>query len=106
MWKTGELGIVDPGTRRLKRTLPSLQDAAGHYARIAGVRPEAFVAAANSFSVEVKMKAADAQIVAMQVPGTPCIVVNGKYRVEMDSLRTPDELIEVVRFLVARESKP
>jgi len=105
VWKTGELGIVDPGTRRLKRTLPSLQDAAGYYARIAGVKPEAFVAAANSFSVEVKMKAADAQIVAMQVPGTPCIVVNGKYRVEMDSLRTPDELIELVRFLVARESK-
>jgi len=105
VWKTGELGIVDPGTRRLKSTLPSLQDAARYYARIAGVKPEAFLAAASSFSVEVKMKAADAQVAAMQVPGTPCIVVNGKYRVEMDSLRSTDELIDLVRFLVAREGK-
>lgn len=104
VWKTGELAVVDPKTRRLKSPLPSLEDAARYYARIAGVKPEAFMAAGNSFGVNVKIKAADAQVIAMQVPGTPCIVVNGKYRVNMDSVRTSDQLIDLVRFLVAKES--
>ena len=105
VWQTGELAIVDPGTRRLKGTLPSIEDAARYYARISGVKPEAFLSAANSFAVNVKMKSADAQIVAMDVPGTPCIVVNGKYRVNMETLRSNDELIGLVKFLVAKEGR-
>jgi predicted DsbA family dithiol-disulfide isomerase len=50
------------------------------------------------------MKAADSQILAMQVPGTPCIIVNGRYRV--DSMGSAEELIELVKFLVAKESAP
>jgi hypothetical protein len=38
------------------------------------------------------------------VPGTPCIIVNGKYRVIMDSLKTSYDLIDLVNYLVARES--
>jgi thiol:disulfide interchange protein DsbA len=104
IWKTGELGIMDPATHHLKNLQPSLQDAARCYARIAGVRPEAFLAAANSFAVDMKMRAADQQIIAMQVPGTPCIVVNGRYRVDID-LRRGDDVIDLVNFLVAKESK-
>jgi thiol:disulfide interchange protein DsbA len=103
VWSTGELAISDPATRRLKSTQPSLQDAARCYARISGVKPKDFLDAANSFSVDMKMRAADAQIIAMQVPGTPCIVVNGKYRVIMDSVGTSDELTDLVKFLVAKE---
>jgi len=105
VWKTGELAVTDPATHRLKNPQPSLQDAARCYARLSGVKPDAFLAAASSFSVDMKMRAADAQIRAMQVPGTPCIVVNGKYRVNMDSIGSGDELIDLVRFLVAKESK-
>jgi len=104
VWKSGELAVVDPKTRRLKSPLPTLEDAARYYARISDVKPEAFLAAANSFAVNVKMKAADAQVIAMDVPGTPTIVVNGKYRVNMDSLRSGDQLIDLVRFLVAKEA--
>jgi protein dithiol oxidoreductase (disulfide-forming) len=105
IWKTGELAISDPATHQLKNPQPSLQDAARCYARIAGVKPEAFLAAANSFAVDMKIRAANAQILEMQVPGTPCIVVNGRYRVDMDMPRSSDELIDLVRFLVTRESK-
>ena len=105
IWKTGELGISDPATHELKSRLPSLQDAARCYARIAGVKSEEFLAAANSFAVDMKMRAADAQIFEMQVPSTPCIVVNGRYRGNMDTRRSGDEVIDLVRFLVARESK-
>ena len=105
VWKTGELAVSDPQTHRLKNPQPSLPDAARCYARISGVKPEEFLAAAHSFSVDMKMRAADAQIMAMQVPGTPCIVVNGKYRVNMDSVGSGDELISLVNFLVAKESQ-
>jgi thiol:disulfide interchange protein DsbA len=105
IWKSGELAVSDPVTHRLKTPQPSLEDAAHCYARIAGIAPEAFLAAANSFAVDTKMRSADAQIVAMQVFSTPCIVVNGRYRVSMDARRTPDELVDLVRFLVASESK-
>jgi len=104
VWKTGELAVTDPSTKRLRNPQPSIEDAAKCYARLAGVKPDVFLATAKSFSVDVKMRAADAQVRAMQVPGTPCIVVNGKYRVVTESLRSTDELISVVKFLVAKES--
>jgi thiol:disulfide interchange protein DsbA len=106
VWKTGELAVSDPVTHRLKRPQPSIEDAARCYERLTGVKQEQFIAAAKSFGVEMKMKTADAQIRAMQVPSTPCIVVNGKYRVDLDSVATTDEFVDLVRYLVARESTP
>jgi thiol:disulfide interchange protein DsbA len=105
VWKTGELGISDPVTHRLKSPQPTLEDAARCYGRLAGIKPEEFLSAAHSFGVEMKIKAADAQVMAMQVPGTPCIVVNGKYRLELDSLRSSDEIVDLVNYLVAKESR-
>jgi thiol:disulfide interchange protein DsbA len=102
VWKSGELAVTDPDTHRLKEHMPSIEDAARVYARLTGIKPEEFLATARSFSVDVKMKAADSQILAMQVPGTPCIVVNGRYRV--DSVGSAEELIELVKFLIAKDS--
>jgi protein dithiol oxidoreductase (disulfide-forming) len=104
VWKTGELAVADPSTQRLKNPLPTIEDAARVYARLAGVKPETFLGTAKSFSVDMKMRAADSQIMAMQVDSTPTIVVNGKYRVNRSALKTNDELIELVKYLVARET--
>jgi len=106
VWKTGELAIADPVTHQLKRQQPTIEDAARCYKRLTGVTPDRFLAAARSFSVDVKMKQADNEIRAMEVPGTPCLIVNGKYRVVMDSLGSYDELTGLVKYLVARESGP
>jgi thiol:disulfide interchange protein DsbA len=106
VWKTGELGTTVPGTAKLKDPQPSIADAARLYARVASVSPQQFLAMANSFGVDSKMRAADAQILAMQVDQTPTIIVNGKYRVKRDSLTSNDQLIELVKFLVAKESVP
>ncbi len=106
IWTTGELGIADPQSRRLKTKLPTIDDAAKFYQRVAGVKAADFVNASKSFGVDLKMRQADSQIVAMQVTGTPTLVVNGKYRVNNENLKTADEVIELVRFLVARETAP
>ena len=104
VWKSGELATFEPGTNKLKSPLPSIQDAARFYARVAGVNPQQFLAMANSFGVDSKMRAADAQILAMHVDGTPAIIVNGKYRVTRDWHQNTDAFIELIKYLVARES--
>jgi protein dithiol oxidoreductase (disulfide-forming) len=106
VWETGELATMDSSTQRMKNPLPSIEDAAKFYERVAGVKAATFLATAKSFIVDAKMRAADAQILAMQIPGTPCLIVNGKYRVIMDDLRSDNDLIDLVRYLVDKESKP
>ena len=105
VWKTGELQTIVPGTAQLKRPQPTIEDAARLYERVAGVKSGDFVAMAKSFAVDSKMRAADTQITAMQVPSTPCLIVNGKYRVNRDALGpSTDQLIELVKFLIAKDS--
>jgi len=104
IWKTGELAIADPASQRLKSPPPSIQDAAKFYARVAGVKPDAFVTAANSFGVGVKMRQADQQMKAFQVDQTPTIVVDGKYRITVGSAGGDDQLIELVKYLVAQSA--
>ncbi|HTW39015.1 MAG TPA: thiol:disulfide interchange protein DsbA/DsbL [Steroidobacteraceae bacterium] len=105
VWQTGQLAIVDQGTDRLKDPLPSIENIAEFYHRAAGVSTEQFVAAANSFSTNVKTRQADAFIQACQVDQTPTIIVNGKYRVTVPSAGGYDQLIALVKYLVAKESR-
>jgi len=104
VWNSGELAVSDPKTNRLKNPLPSIEDAAHFYARVAGVKPADFLAASKSFGVDAKMRMADAQIGAMQALSTPTIIVNGKYRLQASTAGGYDQLIELVKFLVAKES--
>jgi thiol:disulfide interchange protein DsbA len=107
IWKTdGELSIVEADGQRLKKKLPTIEDAGKFYQRVTGYKAADFIAAAKSFSVDMKMRQADAQIIAMRVSGTPTIVVNGKYRVNNENLESTDAMIDVVKFLVAKESAP
>lgn len=104
IWKTGELAIVDQRTNQLKNPLPSIEDAAQFYKRTTGVSPEKFLEVSKSFVVNMKMRAADSQILAMEVSGTPSIIVNGKYRLNLESLNSYDDVIGVIRYLVAQEA--
>jgi len=106
IWTTGELGVTDKNTNRLKSPadLPKIEDAARFYQRVTGVKAADFVAASKSFGVDLKVRQADRQITEMQVPSTPTLVVNGKYRLNNDTLKSTDELISLVLFLVAKES--
>jgi len=104
VWKTGEMAIIDPGSQRIKVPAPTIEDAARWYAKVAGIKAEAFVSAANSFGVDTKTRQADQFIRATQVDQTPTMVVNGKYRVTVGSAGSDDKLIELIVWLVAQES--
>ncbi len=80
VWKTGELATIDAETHRLRTRNRRSSRRRRAYARWTGVSPQHFLAMANSFGVDGKMRSADAQIFAMQVPD-PYIIVNGNYRI-------------------------
>jgi len=66
-----------------------------------GVAPERFLATIKGDAVEQKLKAARAFAQRTKVPGTPALVINGRYLVKGDSfealLRNADALIVKAR---------
>jgi protein dithiol oxidoreductase (disulfide-forming) len=105
VWKGGDLSVIDPATRGLKSHMPTIEDAAKFYNQRAGVPVEKFLATAKSFSVDIKVRTANDLIMAYRVDGTPTIIVNGKYRLGIGSAGGTDQLVELVKYLVAKESK-
>ena len=102
VWKTNELAIMDGN--RIKSPLPSIEDAAKVYAKY-GVKPDEFVATANSFTMNTRVKQADAYVKAAGVEVTPTIIVNGKYRVTTTSAGGSwEKAEELIMYLVRKES--
>jgi thiol:disulfide interchange protein DsbA len=104
VWKTGELAVWDDKLKRAKHPAPLITDAAKFYERAAGIKPETFLATAGSFGMEVKVKQADELIARYGVAETPSIVVNGKYRLNPISAGGDEQTIDLVKWLVAKES--
>jgi thiol:disulfide interchange protein DsbA len=104
VWKTGELAIIDQGTGQLKPHLPSIEDAARFYNRAAGVSVADFVAAAKSMGADTQIGQADDMLARYRVSATPTMIINGKYRLDVPSAGGPEELVELVKWLVAKES--
>ena len=104
VWKGGDLSITD-SSRALKTRMPSIEDAAKFYSQHAGVPVEKFIAASKSFSVDLKVRTDQDLLVGYKVDRTPTIIVNGKYRLHVESTGGNDQLIDLVKFLVAKETK-
>jgi protein dithiol oxidoreductase (disulfide-forming) len=104
VWKTGELAVEDPHTQRIKVPMPTIEDLAKFYARTGGVKPETFIATASSFTVDTRVRQADQLVKDYRVQGTPTIVINGKYRLDVQSAGGPDQVVELTKWLVAKES--
>jgi thiol:disulfide interchange protein DsbA len=105
VWKTGELAIENPQTHQIRNPLPTLADVARFYQRHTGIPAAKFLATAHSFWVESKIANCDALVRAYQVDGTPCIIVNGKYRVNMQALHSYQEVVQLVDWLVQQERR-
>lgn len=103
VWKGSDLSVTTP-SGQLKNHLPTIEDAAKFYKQQAGVPVEKFLATAKSFSVDLKIRSAEDLIRAYKVDRTPTIVVNGKYTVNVQSAGGTDQLVELVKFLVAKET--
>lgn len=105
VWTTGELATMDPATQRIKSRLPTLEDAARFYNRQTGVPVDKFLSTAKSFTVDTKVRMTEEALQAYRVDRTPTIVVNGKYRLQPESAGGSEQVVELVKWLVAKESK-
>lgn len=103
IWRTGEIRLVDRTTNRIVSPLPTIEDAARFYARVAGVKAEDFVATSKSFAVETKVQQAERLVRAYRADSTPTFVVHGKYKLEPRAVGSYDEAIKLILFLVDRE---
>lgn len=104
-WKTGETATYDlaQGRPKPKAAWPTIDDLAKFYGKF-GVDPKEFVAVANSFTINTKMKQADDMLKAYGVNGTPTIVVDGKYRFSPSDVGTVQRAVELTQWLVAKEA--
>ena len=70
-----------------------------------GLDEEDFTAAYTGFAIDGKVKQAMQYTRSAGITGVPAIIVNGKYRVSVQSAGGEKELIEVINFLAAKEHK-
>jgi thiol:disulfide interchange protein DsbA len=101
VWRTMEVPLLDKGTGRVRQPLPTIEDAAKFYARMGSVQKEDFLRVAKSPAVDAAVKRADALVKAWRVPGTPSLVVNGRYIVNNEQPYATQA--RVVQFLIGQE---
>ncbi|MBS0582057.1 MAG: thiol:disulfide interchange protein DsbA/DsbL [Proteobacteria bacterium] len=101
VWKpNAPLATMNPDMRTLKKPQASIEDAAKWYAEHYGVKADEFVATANSFAINAKMKKADAFLKATGVDSTPTLVVGGKYRFTPASAGGEDKVVPLTQYLI------
>jgi thiol:disulfide interchange protein DsbA len=104
IWKTGELAVVDQKTRRLKSPQPTIEQVAKFYERTTGsIKAADFVNASKSMGVQVAINRTEGWLRGAQIDSTPTLVVNGKYRLTVNSAGGTNEMFALVNYLVGRE---
>jgi thiol:disulfide interchange protein DsbA len=101
VWESGEIPLLDIATGRIRKPLPTIEDAAKFYARLSSVKAADFLKTAASPAVEADMRRADELTKLWMVPGTPALVVNGRYIV--DNSQPHAQQRQVALFLVSME---
>lgn len=103
VWDTGQLATMDPMTHQLRDHLPTIEDAAKYYHQLTHVPVQKFLDTAHSFTVNSLQRRANKLVMAWRVSGTPTIVIDGKYRVTVESAGGVKQLLSLVDYLVQRE---
>jgi thiol:disulfide interchange protein DsbA len=104
VWTTGELATTD-SSGGLKSPMPTIEDAARFYQKRGGVPAAKFLAMSKSFGVDSQVRIDEEKIKLFGVDRTPTLVVNGKYRLTVASAGSDEQALELVSWLVAKESK-
>jgi protein dithiol oxidoreductase (disulfide-forming) len=104
VWKGGDLSVTD-GSGNLKNHMPTIEDAGKFYNQKTGVPVDKFLATSKSMTVDMCVRKDQELMRIYKIDRTPTIVVNGKYSLHVQSAGGADQLVELVDYLVAKESK-
>ena len=105
VWTTGELATTDAGAGTLKARMPTIEDAARFYQKQAGVPAAKFLETAKSFGVDTQVRHDEDLMRAYAIDSTPTVIVNGKYRVTPQTAGGAQQMVDLVLFLVHKESQ-
>ena len=105
VWTTGELATTDAGANTLKSHMPSIEDAARFYQKQTGVPAAKFLETSKSFGVDTAVRHDEDLMKAYAIDRTPTVIVNGKYRVTVQEAGGPTQMLDLVSFLVHKESQ-
>jgi protein dithiol oxidoreductase (disulfide-forming) len=103
VWTTGELATTEGNT--LKSKMPTIEDAARFYQKQTGTPMAKFLETAKSFGVDTQVRHDEDLMKSYGVDRTPTIIVNGKYRVTVQEAGGAPQMIDLVNFLVHKESQ-
>jgi thiol:disulfide interchange protein DsbA len=103
VWTTGDLATTEGNT--LKSRMPTIEDAARFYQKQTGVPAAKFLETSKSFAVDLKVRADESLMKSYGVDRTPTLIVNGKYRVTAQGAGGPTQMVDLVNFLVHKESQ-
>jgi protein dithiol oxidoreductase (disulfide-forming) len=103
VWTTGELATTEGNA--LKSRMPTIDDAARFYQKQASVPAAKFVETSKSFGVDTQVRHDEDLMKAYAIDSTPTIVVNGKYRVTPQMAGGAAQIVDVVIYLVRKESQ-
>ena len=87
-----------------RKRLNTLEDVANWYADNFQVDKQAFLATANSFMIDSKIRQSHNLMRKMRITSTPTLVVNGKYLPNKKSLTNIPELLDMATFLSNQEA--
>jgi len=105
IWESGEVPLLDGTTGRMRNPLPTLADAARFYQKYGAVNPDAFLKLAASKEVDAAVAQAEQLIKLYKVSGTPSLVVNGRYRINNETLSSSVEQRQLIDFLIGLERR-
>lgn len=87
-----------------RKQFRNLNELADFYSNF-GVEKSAFIAHYQSFAADSQLRRSQRDVQLFGINGTPCLVVNRKYRVvSSKNVRDFDAMLSVVDFLVVKES--
>jgi len=103
IWETGDFRFFDLATGKSVNPAPTIADAARFYAKGGGVTEAAFAQKAASPEADAAVKRIESLVRGWAVGATPTFVVAGRYRVEVGSVKTIEELHALFAYLIGQE---
>lgn len=95
---------VTPARDGRKAILPTTEQMADFVAE-QGVDKALFIKTFDSFAVRNRLARADKVVRGYQVTGVPEVVVNGKYRIELQKAGGFEQMLQITDFLIEKERR-
>lgn len=90
-------------TIQVDRNMPQSRDDVQAMFVTAGIPAADYTGTVDSFAVTGEVAQFDRNTATMQIQGVPATVINGRYLIKSESLKSAEEYQELIKFLLAKK---